>query len=181
MSLPYRSHPRKANPRRRLRRRSPLVLFLLLLLWSIILGLGMAGATNAPSIGTVDPVPANYQLGQSLYLENCSSCHIAVPPAVLPTETWRQLLQDRQHYGQQLQPLVDPTRLLVWNYLRDFSRPLLPDEQTPFRINNSRYFQALHPRVELPQPTRLGSCISCHSGASRYDFRSLTPEWEDAP
>lgn len=148
------------------------------------MGWGLASVTNAQvqssadAIATVDIVPSRYQLGQELYLENCASCHIALPPAVLPTQTWQQLLQDTQHYGITLQPLIDPPRLLIWNYLRNFSRPLLPEEPTPYRVAESRYFKALHPQVKLPRPLDLTSCATCHPGATEYDFRRLTPEWE---
>lgn len=153
------------------------------------MGWGLALVTNAQpttqnsisdTINTVDLVPERYELGQELYLENCSSCHIAVPPAVLPTQTWQRLLQDPQHYGVQLKPLVDPPRLIVWNYLRTFSRPVAKDEKIPYRVNESRYFKALHPKVELPRPVRIGSCVSCHPSAAEYNFRSLTPEWENS-
>lgn len=173
--------------RRRQRGRSPIVLFLLILLWSLAMGWGLALVTNAqPSqtasiaIGTVDPVPSRYQLGQELYLENCASCHIAVPPAVLPRQTWQQVLQDSQHYGVALPPMVDPPRLLVWNYLQNFSRSQTKEEETPYRVDDSRYFKALHPKVKLPRPIQIASCVSCHSSAAQYNFRRLTPEWENS-
>ncbi len=171
---------------------SPLILFLLLLLWSLSLSWGFAWVTNAQpnpqnsasnaieAIATVDPVPQRYQLGQDLYLENCASCHIAVPPAVLPTQTWQRLLLDSQHYGVQMKPLVDPPRLLVWNYLKSFSRPLNKEEATPYRIEESRYFKALHPKVKLPRPVGLSSCGSCHPSAAQFNFRRLTPQWENS-
>lgn len=181
------SHVR-AN-RRRKRGRSPVVLFLLILLWSLAMGWGLALVTNAQptqtasdTIGTVDSVPPRYQLGQELYLENCASCHIALPPAVLPTQTWQHLLQDSQHYGQQLTPLVDPPRLLVWNYIRNFSRSQSKEEEeTPYRVDDSHYFKALHPRVKLPRPIQITSCVSCHPSAAQYNFSRLTPEWENSP
>lgn len=167
-------------PRWQRHKRSPVVLLLLILLWSLCLGWGLAQAIDSP-IGTVDPVPSRYQLGQQVYLENCATCHIALPPAVLPTDTWARLLQDPQHYGQRIELPRDPGRLLIWEYLRNFSRPKNRDEPTPYRINDSRLFKALHPQVELPQPTTLGSCLTCHVGAERYDFRSLAPEWQESP
>lgn len=181
-------NPLKRKSQRR-QRRSPLLLFLLLLLWSVAVGWGLAMITNAqPSqntgsqaVTTVDPIGQRYQLGQEVYLENCATCHIAVPPAVLPTQTWQRLLQDSQHYGTGLKPLVDPPRLLVWNYLRTYSRSLNKDEEIPYRINESRYFKALHPKVKLPRPVRLNTCASCHPGANEYNFRSLTGEWENSP
>lgn len=172
--------------RRRKRGRSPIGLFILILLWSLAMGWGLALVTNAQptpqtasdAIATVDPVPPNYQLGHELYLENCASCHIALPPAVLPTQTWQQVLQDSQHYGTQLPPLINPPRLLIWKYLQYFSRPYAKEEQTPYRVDESRFFKALHPQVKLPRPVEISGCVSCHPGAAQYNFRSLTPEWE---
>ena len=174
------------------RRRSPIVLFILLLLWSTIVGWGIALLTPIPaqsqpsspvsSIGTVDIVPQRYQLGQQLYLEKCASCHIGIPPAVLPTETWGDILDDEQHYGKRISPLVGLERSLVWEYLRTFSRLKSPDEErTPYRVNQSRYFKALHPRVKLPLNISIGSCRTCHPGAGEYDFRTLSSEWQNAP
>ncbi|MFH7030650.1 MAG: cytochrome C [Heteroscytonema crispum UTEX LB 1556] len=169
-------------------KRSPIGLIMVILAWSLAMGWLLAMATNAQGatpkatqgaeVGTVDVVPAQYQLGQQLYLENCASCHIALPPAVLPTQTWKNLLQDSQHYGAQLKPLIDPPRILVWRYLQTFSRVQLQDESTPYRVNDSRYFKALHPGVKLPRPVQIGSCVSCHPSASDYNFRRLSSEWE---
>ncbi|MBW4448599.1 MAG: cytochrome C [Hassallia sp. WJT32-NPBG1] len=157
-------------------------LMVIILAWSLAMGWLLAlasnvqGATNV--VGTVDVVPAQFQLGQELYLENCSNCHIPIPPAVFPTQTWKNLLQDSQHYGAQLKPLVDPPRILVWRYLSTFSRAQLRDEQTPYRLSDSRYFKALHPKVQLPRPIQVGSCASCHPSATDFNFRSLSPEWK---
>ncbi|KGF72243.1 cytochrome C [Neosynechococcus sphagnicola sy1] len=202
-------------PKDRWWQRSPLILVLLLLLWSLALGWGLAEVTSGtprldtPSlasaggltppissspapplltqassispVGGIDPVPPGLQLGQEVYLQTCATCHLGLPPAVLPTETWRQIIQDSQHYSVQLKPLVDPTRLLVWNYLRTFSRPQLAEEDLPYRVDNSRFFRALHPTVKIARPVRMNSCVACHPGAPQYDYRSLTPEWENAP
>ncbi len=175
---------------RRKRGRSPVVLFLLILIWSLVVGWGLAQAAEAPSITssstqvssitTTDIVPPKYQLGQELYLKNCATCHIALPPGVLPTQTWQQLLQDPQHYGQELQPLLDPPRSLVWNYLLNYSRPENKEEETPYRVDTSRYFKALHPRVKLSRPVQISSCVSCHPSAAQYNFRRLTAEWQNS-
>ncbi|MBR8836671.1 MAG: cytochrome C [Stigonema ocellatum SAG 48.90 = DSM 106950] len=167
-------------------RRKPITILLVILAWSLAMGWLLTSATHAQSatpsnqIGTVDVVPAQYQLGQQLYLENCSTCHIALPPAVLPNQTWKNLLQDGQHYGVQLKLLVDPPRILVWKYIAAFSRPLQQEEETPYRVNSSRYFKALHPKVKLPNPVQIGSCVSCHPSAAEFNFRRLTKEWENS-
>ncbi|MGQ4648950.1 diheme cytochrome C [Lyngbya aestuarii] len=173
-------------------RRSPVVLLLVLVFWSILLGWGIElalGATSRPQIvaqatptGTVDPVPARYQLGKELYLENCGTCHAALPPEVMPSDTWRQLLLNlNEHYGSRVEPIIAPSVLLIWNYVRDFSRPLGEEESTPYHLTQSRYFQALHPQVEFAETVRPASCVSCHPGAAQYDYRTLAPEWSNSP
>ncbi|MBO1347893.1 MAG: cytochrome C [Hormoscilla sp. GUM202] len=134
----------------------------------------------APRTVAVDPVPERYILGLELYQENCGTCHMAMPPAVMPRETWQQLLLLEQHYGVQVQLPIDPPRLLIWQYLQFASRPRSSEDETPYRLRNSRYFQALHPRVKLTSPITISSCLQCHPGAIKYDFRSLTPEWLDS-
>ncbi len=180
---------RRSSPRRyrKIAGRSPLLLILLLvLLWCAYLGNGLAQAIETPSrataitaagteVGTVDVIPDRHKVGQEVYLQNCATCHIGIPPAVLPTETWKDLLQDAQHYGATLKPLVDPNRFLVWSYLKTFSRQRSPEEErTPYRIADSRYFRALHPQVKLPRKFSLESCVTCHPGVGQFNFRKLT-------
>ena len=160
-------------------RRSPMGLILLILLMSLCLGWGFsqAIAQTPDTAGGVETVEAPYRLGQEFYLEACATCHLGIPPAVLPTQTWKTLLQDAQHYGVMLEPLRDPKQLLVWNYLRLYSRPIAQDEAIPYRIQASRYFKALHPKVDLPPSVKLSSCVSCHPQATGFDFRTLSGEW----
>jgi Dihaem cytochrome c len=237
---------RASSPRRTFKpRKSVWVLLVLLLLWSLCLGIGLAQATEpianhlrnqvaslggaiAPTdsstpelplsneadsvavtsvavtpgttppatgdrpatispvpitseIGTVDVVPARYQAGQKLYLDNCATCHLGLPPAVMPTETWRQLIQDPEHYGATIRPLVPPELQITWQYLRDFSRPHETGEEIPYRVRQSKFFKALHPRVKFTEKVTLTSCNSCHIGADNYNFRTLSAEWQNAP
>ena len=187
----------KCGISQRQRKRSPAVLLFLLLVWSICVGWGLAisfasaqGAialsanaqTNIPALGTVDAIPARFQVGKELYLENCASCHIAIPPEVLPSETWRRLLlEPQEHYGAKLEPMIGPALVVMWDYLRTFSRPNQEKESIPYRVAESRFFKALHPRVKFPQPAKIGSCVTCHPGVPQFNYRSLTAEWENSP
>jgi hypothetical protein len=159
-------------------------LILVVLAWSLAMGWLLASVTNVhgttpvAEVGTVDVIPTQYQLAQETYLENCSTCHIPIPPSVLPTQTWRDILQDTQHYGVQLKPLVDPPRILMWRYLSTFSRTYLKEEQIPYRIKDSRYFKALHPQVKFTDPVQLSGCITCHPSATEFNFRQLSSEWK---
>lgn len=151
----------------------------------VLLGIGLAQirqpAIANPTTGTVDPVPERLQLGQQLYLQTCSTCHIAVPPAVLPVQSWAEIFQTPRHYGTQIELPRDPTRLLIWNYVRTFARGVAPNEQPPLQLERSRFFRALHPKVDFADPISVGSCISCHPSATDFNFRQLAAEWETAP
>lgn len=196
----------KSQPKGYKRGRSPVVLLFLLLVWSISLGWGMAIAFGSPQkvsaqiapgipaqpdliaqgtaeqTGTVDPITPRYQLGKELYLENCASCHVPLPPEVLPSETWRRLLlEPEQHFGQQLKPLIGPVLITMWDYIRAYSRPEEAKKPLPYRISESPYFKALHPRVKFSQTVKPASCVICHPGAAQYNYRRLTPEWENSP
>ena len=190
-----------ANQRQqpRHRGRSLWSLVLALLLGSGLLGAGlaatagpptpgtadtMAQATPAPTsqqVGTVDIIPQQLQLSQEIYLKTCASCHLAIPPQVLPTETWQILIQDSNHYGATLQLPKQPELNYLWTYLQTFSRPLNQNEDTPYRVAKSRYFKLLHPRVKFSEPVTLQSCGTCHPAAAQFNFRSLTANWQDAP
>jgi len=133
------------------------------------------------SAWSLEPIPENLSIGRDTYLESCSNCHIAIPPELMPTETWRKILEKPQnHYGISLN-LISLTQVLIWNYLKNYSRPLSPGERPADIVDESRYFRALHPNVDLPKVVTLKTCISCHPSANTFDFRTLSKEWNDTP
>lgn len=175
------------------RARRTFLLLALILGWSLSLGWGLSqvglsqeteraiAATppaNPVEIGTVDVVPTQLQLGQRLYFQNCSGCHFAPPPEVMPLQSWAAILQTPQHYGVVITPLQDPARRIMWSYVRASSRSIVQNETVPSRFAQSRYMRALHPGVELPEPLSFGSCISCHPAAIDFNFRRINPEWQ---
>ena len=120
----------------------------------------------------------NLSIGQELYLENCSSCHIPLPAQVLPRESWEDILNRTQnHYGQALPVSVKATAGLIWTYLYRYSRPANPGETIPQYVTNSRYFKALHPQVELPKPTNYQTCTICHPMAAQLNYRTLSSNY----
>lgn len=162
--------------------KAQVITFLLLGFWSLLLGLGAAFALDNGTLKSTDLVPSRYQLGYESYLETCSGCHLPIPPAVLPIESWKRLLeQPDKHYGTSLTGFNRLTQRLMWDYLSTFSRPLSINEPLPLYVEQSRYFKALHPRVDLPKPTSSKTCLVCHPKAEQFDYRTLTPEWENAP
>ena len=127
---------------------------------------------NYNATRTVDYVPQRYQLGQRFYLENCATCHVGVPPQLLPSEAWRNLIQDSSHYGVEIRTPQDPSLGIIWAYLREFSRQKSSrEERVPYRLARSRYFKALHPEIPFPQGVSLEGCATCHRAAQQFSFR----------
>lgn len=158
-------------------------LFGVFIAFSLILGSVGATAFDTTSnsetliLAQANSTTDQYQTAKQLYLQNCASCHIPIPPEVLPTATWKQILEyPQQHYGQSLNLINSVEIVAMWQYIRDYSRPLLEGETPPKFITNSRYFKALHPGVDLPSPITHQTCIGCHPGAAQLDYRTLRQE-----
>ncbi len=134
-----------------------------------LLGMGLAQAVDSP-YGMVDPVDARYETGYNVYIEQCITCHVALPPAVLPVETWLTLITDPAHYGIVLPTLTQFDQQLMLNYLQTYSRRQPSGTSSPYRLEDSDYFQALHPQVSLPQPLDLRSCVTCHALAGEQNY-----------
>ena len=167
------------------------VVILAIFFWSISIAWGIAYilhtfTQNAPMAIAASPnngVLTRHQTGKEFYIKTCSACHIALPPEVLPSETWKKLLENpNEHYGTSVPNLIRLGQLLMWDYLQAFSRTLpTKDEPTPFYVEQSRYFKILHPRIKFEETVTHGSCIVCHPGVESFNFRTLTPEWENSP
>ncbi len=161
--------------RKKINKRLLTVILGFILSYSLILGWGTATAINpdlTKMTKSVDEATGNYKAGLDIYLENCSTCHIPIPPAVLPTETWKTILENPyDHYGTKIEGLVRFTQVLMWEYLSNYSRQLLVNETKPEFIAQSRYFFALHPQVKLPDPITHRTCIECHAQASDFKYR----------
>ena len=187
---------RKSNTRRQ---SAPAIvgLTLLLILFTVLMGIGLAQAIEPKSMLKLsqpvtqpatqpliqpDPVSDRDKAGQTLYLENCATCHLGIPPAVMPTQTWQALLQDPQHYGINIELPQGTDRRLIWNYVKNASRPIADtSDRVPYRIGDSRYFRALHPKIKFAEKPTLTTCITCHPSAQGFNFRTLTPEAEKSP
>ena len=195
--LKFRKQGRRLSQTRRKTRRSVWALVLVVLGfssfcgWTLTLNQGAISRAEQPAmvvaqstpatVGTVDPVPQSLELAQETYMARCATCHIALPPAVLSSESWKNILQDDNHYGVPWTPMRNPDLALAWKYLRTFSRPNDPTEDIPYRVARSEYFTILHPKVKFTEPVKITTCISCHPSATGFNFRDLKPQWKDAP
>lgn len=117
----------------------------------------------------------------------CSACHIAYPPSLLPERSWRKMMGglDR-HFGQDASldavSAKEITTFLVNNSAdrgankraKKVLGSLGPNE-VPLRISETAWFIREHDEVSAPvwKRPKVGgpaNCAACHGGAERGDY-----------
>ncbi len=112
----------------------------------------------------------------ALWQKECSSCHIAYPPGLLPAASWRSVMSTLdQHFGTDAsvsaQERDEISAFLVAGASNRWSA-----STSPLRITESQWFKAKHGREIAPEvwqraaiKTR-ANCQACHAGAAQGDF-----------
>ncbi len=110
------------------------------------------------------------------YQQECSACHMAYPPGLLPAASWQGLMQGLpRHFGTDAS--LDPdTVKKVSTWLTDNAAPSSGRARPPQdRITRSSWF--VHEHDELPPSVwqrasvrSAANCVACHAGAEQGDF-----------
>jgi diheme cytochrome c len=99
----------------------------------------------------------------------CSSCHIAYPPQLLPAQSWRRLMSglDR-HFGVDAS-LEVAVAAEIGDFLQRHSGTgkRIRGAGESLRITQSAWFLREHRKVS---PKNAASCESCHTHAAQGDF-----------
>ena len=126
-------------------------------------------------------------VNNTIYIDQCGACHFAYQPGLLPSESWKKILEDPEdHFGETLDLDAD-TREEIYVYLTSnaantssskLSQKIMRclDGQTPLRITDIPYIRKEHHEigqsvVNRPSVGSLSNCIACHRNADRgiYD------------
>ncbi len=112
------------------------------------------------------------------YRQECSACHVAYPPGMLPAASWQRVMGNLQnHYGTDasldastIQELSGWLKAQAGTYKRMSAQP--PDD----RITRSAWFIREHNEVsaatwKLPAVKSAANCAACHTQADQGDFR----------
>lgn len=109
--------------------------------------------------------------------KECSSCHIAYAPGLLPAESWRKVMGGlNKHFGtdasltaQENQEITD---FLVKNASNRWTAPT-----APLQISETAWFKRKHDSHEVPPAVwknplvkSPANCQACHTQAERGDF-----------
>ncbi|AGA90503.1 Dihem cytochrome c [Thioflavicoccus mobilis 8321] len=141
------------------------------------------------------------------YREECSACHMAYQPGLLPADAWQQIMSPEglaDHYGDDAW-LPDELRVELTTYLIDNSADkarrsrsrafAVPSDGSVEgalpRISETRYFRHEHHEIPSrlvagnPQVASFSQCNACHRGADEgvyNEHQVVIPgagRWED--
>lgn len=107
------------------------------------------------------------------YQQECSACHVAYPPGMLPAASWQRLMNGLpKHFGTDASLDAATTKALsTWLTARAGSRSAPPQD----RITQSSWFVHEHDEVSTSTWQRASikspaNCAACHTRADQGDF-----------
>jgi len=133
------------------------------------LALAFACAAHADGMAVPAHTPA-------AYTQECSACHTAYPPGLLPAASWKRIMGSLdKHYGTDAS-LDDKAVAELSRWLQANAGTYKRAVDTPdARITSAAWFVRKHREVEA-HTWKLRSvggpfnCTACHAGAVRGDF-----------
>lgn len=129
--------------------------------FGLILALFSATALSAPA--------------NSLWRQECGSCHLAYPPELLPAASWRKLMDGLdQHFGSDASLSAKENRAIS-EYLLSKAGSRWRALDAPLRISETSWFQHEHDEIAAAVWKRAAiktpaNCGACHAGADHSDF-----------
>jgi cytochrome c553 len=123
----------------------------------------------------------------ALWKAECSSCHMAYPPGLLPERSWRKMMAELdKHFGQNASLDAAATKAILDHLVENSAETsthrravrflrAVPATATPLRITENTYFVREHREVapdvwKLPKIGSPANCNACHADAEQGDF-----------
>lgn len=148
-------------------------LCVVVMLHLVVLSQGVVHADDRRDMPRV--VPKAYQ-------QECSACHVAYPPGLLPARSWQRVMTglDR-HYGTDASLDAATVRQLSdWIQTHAATGKYAAQTAAEDRITRTPWFERKHREIEpavwkLPSVRSAAQCAACHTGAEqgRFDDDSL--------
>ncbi len=111
------------------------------------------------------------------FQQECSSCHIAYSPGLLPAESWRKVMAGLdKHFGTDAS-LTDQENKEITTFLVNHASNRWSASTAPLRITETAWFKRKHDSHEVspevwkrPGVKSPANCAACHPRADRGDF-----------
>jgi nitrate/TMAO reductase-like tetraheme cytochrome c subunit len=111
------------------------------------------------------------------YKQECGSCHVAYPPALLPAQSWARIMRGLDnHYGTDAAlDLASHQSISSWLALHAGTYKRVAQEPPQDRISRSAWFERKHRKIDvavwaLPSVKGAANCGACHAGADQGRF-----------
>ncbi len=158
--------------------------------YRLISGLAL-GLFFSAAFLSADEYPGKYKLNSAsnpLYEEECSACHLAYPPALLPQRSWQVIMDNLDKHFSENAEVDDKTAAELGRYLQQYaaekSRDYLAQKflrsiannDTPLRISKVPYFLKEHHEMPQrmyknnPKVKSLSQCETCHQQATQGNY-----------
>lgn len=109
--------------------------------------------------------------------QECSSCHLAYPPAFLPRQSWRRLMNNLEnHFGSDASIDIEAVKQIsVWLEGNAGTYKRVRSEPKDDRITASDWFVRKHRKIEEAIWLRdsiksKANCAACHTRAERGNY-----------
>lgn len=156
----------------------------LLQIITLAVAAGVSGGLVASDGGHVETLPP---ADNAKWRNDCASCHMLYPPALLPERSWRKMMSGlNQHFGENakldLAAQKEITEFLAAHAAdRSTNRRArkiaksVPAGEVPLRVSETAYFIHKHNelRTDIWQRKAIGStanCTACHAEAEKGNF-----------
>lgn len=111
------------------------------------------------------------------FQQECSTCHIAYAPGLLPAESWRKVMTGLgKHFGSDAS-LTDQENREITTFLVSNASNRWSASTAPLRISETAWFKRKHDDREIsptvwknPKVKSPANCAACHPQADRGDF-----------
>ena len=107
----------------------------------------------------------------------CSACHIAYPPKLLPASSWKAMMGTLdKHFGADASfDSAATTEILAFLERNASNRKPEPSAKPQLRITETRWFRGEHDEVPIrlwkdPRVKSASNCAACHTQAENGDF-----------
>ena len=141
-------------------------------IWILCALLGASHAARADDDQRRSAVPLH-----PTYTQECAACHVAFPPALLPADSWRRVMNGlSRHYGTDASlDAATVKELSTWLGANAGSARRLGAAPPEDRVTKSAWFVRKHDEVpaaawQRPAVRSAANCTACHANAARGEF-----------
>jgi len=149
-------------------------------LWTCVALLLMAGTAFAERHkynGEDRGRPVMPSQNNAKWQAECSGCHLAFPPGLLPAPSWQKMMGALdQHFGTDASLSPADTKEITDFLVKNASNRWTANT-APLKITDSEWFKSKHrageinPAVWKRESVKSPSnCLACHRGADKGDF-----------